>query len=203
MCNASYKTQQLVALAKEGDESALERLYRVYSERIRWMVRFRMGKELRRKLDSMDVVQDALIHALGGIADFTYENEGDFVRWLSKIAENALRDNLDKLHAAKRDIRKELPLGSHHSTTGSGLSRIPGGLDATTPSVIVSKREDLSKLEKAIDELKPDYRDVIILSKLEGLSYKEIGKRLRKSPDAVRMLLPSAMAELTDVFMRI
>jgi DNA-directed RNA polymerase specialized sigma24 family protein len=49
-----------------------------------------MGKELRRKLDSMDVVQDVLIHALGGITDFTYENEGDFVRWLSRIAERIL-----------------------------------------------------------------------------------------------------------------
>jgi DNA-directed RNA polymerase specialized sigma24 family protein len=49
--------------------------------------------------------------------------------------------------------------------------------------------------------LKPQYRDIVVLSKIEGLSYKEIGKKLGKSPDAVRMLMPSAMAELTTVFM--
>jgi RNA polymerase sigma-70 factor (ECF subfamily) len=162
-----------------------------------------MGKELRPKLDSMDLVQDALLSALGGIGDFTYKNEGDFLRWLSRIAQNALRDNLDKLHAAKRDIRKEVRLDNYRPTTGFGFVGTPGAIEATTPSAIMSKKEDLDKLEKAIDELKPEYREVIILTKIEGLSYREIGSRLCKSPDAVRMLVPSAMAELTTVFMRI
>jgi len=203
MCTFSHKTQQLVALAKGGDESAVDQLCRVYTERIRWMVRLRMGKELRRRLDSMDVVQDVLIHALGGITDFTYENEGDFVRWLSRIAENALRDNWERLHAEKRDIRKEVRLDNYRPTTGVGFVGTPGAIEATTPSAIMSKREDLDKLEKAMDELKPEYREVIVLTKIEGLSYGEIGNRLGKSPDAVRMLVPSAMAELTTVFMRI
>jgi DNA-directed RNA polymerase specialized sigma24 family protein len=64
-----------------------------------------MSKELRSKLESVDVVQDTLIHALSGLDDFTYKNEGDFVRWLSKIAKNELRGSLKKLHADKRDIR--------------------------------------------------------------------------------------------------
>ena len=108
MSYVGHKTKQLVTLAKDGDESALERLYHVYGERVRWMVRFRMGKELRSKLESMDLVQDVFVHALQGLGDFTYTNEGDFVRWLSKITQNTLGDNLDKLHAAKRDIRREV-----------------------------------------------------------------------------------------------
>jgi len=203
MCNTSDKTQQLVILAKDGDESALERLYRVYGERVRWMVRFRMGKLLRSRLESMDLVQDVFVNAFGALGDFTYKNEGDFVRWLSKITQNALADNLDKLHAAKRDIRKEHRFGSRNLATDNVRREVQAGLDSMTPSVIMSKREDLAKLEKAIDELKSEYRDIILLSKIEGLSYKEIGKRLGKSPDAVRMLMPSAMAELTTVFMRI
>jgi RNA polymerase sigma-70 factor (ECF subfamily) len=195
------KTQELVILAKGGDESALERLYRVYGERVRWMVRFRMGKALRSRLESMDLVQDVFVNAFGAIEDFTYKNEGDFVRWLSKITQNALADNWDKLYAAKRDIRKEHRFSSHNSATDGALRELQGNLDATTPSVIMSKREDLARLEKAIDELKPQYRDIVVLSKIEGLSYKEIGKKLGKSPDAVRMLMPSAMAELTTVFM--
>jgi RNA polymerase sigma-70 factor (ECF subfamily) len=167
------------------------------------MVRFRMGKALRSRLESMDLVQDVFVNAFGALGDFTYKNEGDFVRWLSKITQNALADNLDKLHAAKRDIRKELRFGARNSATDSVLRQVQGNLDATTPSMIMSKREDLAKLEKAIDELKPEYRDIIVLSRIEGLSYKEIGKRLGKSPDAVRMQMPSAMAELTTVFMRI
>jgi len=203
MCSFNDKTRHLVVLAKDGDKSALNQLYMVYAERVRRIVRLRMGKELRPRLDSMDLVQDALLSALGGLGDFTYKNEGDFLRWLSRIAQNALRDNLDKLHAAKRDIRREVRLDNYRPATGAGFVGTPGAIEATTPSVIMSKKEDLDKLEKAIDELKPEYREVIVLTKLEGLSYKEIGKRLSKSPDAVRMLVPSAMAELTTVFMRI
>ena len=203
MCTFSHKTRHLVVLAKDGDKSALSQLYMVYAERVRRILRLRMSKELRPKLDSMDLVQDALLSALGGIGDFTYKNEGDFLRWLSRIAQNALRDNLDKLHAAKRDIRKEVRLDNYRPTTGVGFVGTPGAIEATTPSVIMSKKEDLDKLEKAIDELKPEYREVIVLTKIEGLSYREIGNRLCKSPDAVRMLVPSAMAELTTVFMRI
>jgi len=203
MCSFSGKTQELVTLAKDGDEPALNQLCRVYGERVRWMVRLRMGKELRSKLESMDLVQDVLVHALEGLGDFTYTNEGDFVRWLSKITQNVLRDNLDKMHAGKRDIRKEVRFGGYGLTTGDRLLGVPGPRDTTTPSAIMSKREDLAKLEKAIDGLKPEYREVIVLTKIEGLSYREIGNRLGKSADAVRMLVPSAMAELTTVFMRI
>jgi len=162
-----------------------------------------MSKELRSKLESMDLVQDTLIHALSGLEDFTYKNEGDFVRWLAKIAENELRGSLKKLHAAKRDIRKEVRLDNYGPTTAGRFVRTPGPIEATTPSVIMSKKEDLAKLEKAIDELKPEYREVIILTKIEGLSYNEIAGRLDKTSDAVRKLVSRAMAELTIAFRKI
>jgi RNA polymerase sigma-70 factor (ECF subfamily) len=159
-----------------------------------------MGGELRSKLESMDLAQDALLSALGGLGNFTYKNEGDFLRWLSTIAENRLRDNLDKLHADKRDIRKEARLDNNGPTATGGFVGTPGPIDVTTPSVIMSRKEELEKLEKAIDILKPEYREVIVLTKIEGLSYKEISPRLGKSDEAVRKLVSRAMASLTSVF---
>ena len=198
--NFDPKTQQLVALAKDGDQLALDQLCCVYAERVRWMVRLRMGKELRSKLESMDLVQEVFIHALEGLGDFTYTNEGDFVRWLSTITQNALRDNVDKLHAGKRDIHKELPLGDRGPTTGGRFFGTPGPIDAITPSAIISKREDLARLEKAIDKLRPEYREVILLAKIEELSYKQIGDRLGKSIGAVKMLVSRAIVALASAF---
>ena len=200
MYTCKHKTQQLVALVKGGDASALDQLCRVYAERVRWMVRLRMGRELRRNLDSMDVVQDVLIHALGGITDFTYENEGDFVRWLSRIAENALRDNWKRFHAEKRDIRKEVRLNDRGPTTGGRSGGAPGPIDATTPSVIMSRKEDLARLEQAIDELKPEYKEVIVLTKIEGLGYQQIADRVGKSSEAVRKLVSRATTALINAF---
>jgi RNA polymerase sigma-70 factor (ECF subfamily) len=159
-----------------------------------------MGSEIRPRLDSMDLVQDALVSALGGLKDFTYKNEGDFLRWLARITQNQLRDNLDKIYTEKRDIRKEVRLEHSGPTTGGGFVGTPGPIEATTPSAIMSKKEDLDKLEKAIDKLKSDYREVIVLAKIDGLTYKEIADKLDKSIDSVGHLLSRAMVALTEVF---
>jgi RNA polymerase sigma-70 factor (ECF subfamily) len=200
MCGPSQKTQELVVLAKGGDNSAQDRLCRVYGERVRRIVRLRMGAELRSKLESMDLVQDALICALRDLGDFTYRNEGDFLRWLTKIAENRLKDNIDKLHTDKRDIRREIRLDDKEPTTGRVLVGTAGPIEATTPSVIMSRKEDLDKLEKAMDKLRPEYREVIILAKIEELSYSQIGDRLGKSIGAVKMLVSRARMALVTAF---
>jgi RNA polymerase sigma-70 factor (ECF subfamily) len=164
------------------------------------MVRLRIGKELRSKLESMDLVQEVFIHALEGLENFIYTNEGDFVRWLSKITQNALRDNVDKLHTGKRNIHKELPLDDRGPTTGGRFFGAPGPIDATTPSAIISKREDLARLEEAIDKLRPEYREAIRLAKIEELSYSQIGDRLGKSARAVKMLVSRAIVALASTF---
>ena len=196
----NHKTRHLVTLAKQGDSSARSQLCRAYAERIRRRIRLRMGKELRSKLESMDIVQDALMCALRDLEDFTYTNEGDFLRWLVTIAENRIRDNLQNLHADKRDIRKELALNDFASISREDHNRIPEPARNTTPSVILSRKEELDKLEKAIDKLKPEYRQVIVLAKIDGLSYREIGDRLGKSADAAGHLLLRAMVSLTETF---
>ena len=200
MCTPSQKTQELVALAQGGDSSAQDRLCRVYGERVRRIVRLRMGAELRSKLESMDLVQEALMYAWRDLGDFTYRNEGDFLRWLTKIAENRLRDNLDKLHTDKRDIRREIRLNDRGRTTGRGGVGTAGPIEATTPSVIMSRKEDLDKLEQAMDQLRPEYREVIMLAKIEQLSYRQIGDRLGKSTSAVKMLVSRARMALVIAF---
>ena len=194
------KTQHLVALAQDGGESALNQLCKVYGPRVLWIIRLRMGAELRSKLESMDLVQDALMSALKDLGTFEYKTEGDFLRWLSRIAENRLRNQLQRLHANKRDIRKEVRLNGYRPTVEDSFVAALDAVDTTTPSAIMSKREDLDKLTKAIDVLKPEYRQVIVLTKIEGLSYKEIGEKLGKSSEAVRKLVSRALEELISIF---
>jgi RNA polymerase sigma-70 factor (ECF subfamily) len=162
-----------------------------------------MGSELRGKLESMDLVQDAFVAAVKDLGQFEYQNEGDFLRWMSKIAENKIRDNLKRLHADKRDIRREIPIDHHEPTTGDSCPRMHEPIRTTTPSVIFSVSEELDKLENAMNLLKSEYREVIVLNQIERLSLKKIGDRLSKSPDAVRMLVARAMASLASAFERV
>jgi RNA polymerase sigma-70 factor (ECF subfamily) len=195
-----HKTQHLVSLAKEGDSSAVDQLCRIYGERIRRIIRLRIDRKLRPKIDSVDVVQDALVQALASLKNFTYKDEGDFLRWLSKIAENKLRDILDKFYTEKRDIRREIPFKKIETNTEGSSFGIAGPLQTTTPSVLFSRREQLDRLERAIDQLKPEYRDVIFLSRIERLSHEEIALRMGKSKGAVAMLLSRALVALTAAY---
>ncbi len=71
--NVAHRTQELVALAKDGNDYELNQLCNVYGERVHWIIRLRMGTELRSKLESMDLVQDVLVSALRDLGDFTYK----------------------------------------------------------------------------------------------------------------------------------
>jgi RNA polymerase sigma-70 factor (ECF subfamily) len=159
-----------------------------------------MGKELRSKLESMDLVNEALMCAVRDLEEFTYRDEGDFLRWLAHIAENRIRDNLDRLHAGKRDIRKESPLDDDTSKGTNRRNRVQQLAMSTTPSAILSKKEELDKLENAIDQLKTEHREIILLAKIEGLSYKEVADKLNKSTDMVGYLLSQAMVALARTF---
>jgi len=190
----------LVALAREGDRPAVEQLCRIYGERVRRIIRLRIDRKLRPKIDSIDIVQDALVSALAGLKSFTYRDEGDFLRWLSRIAENKLRDELDKFHADKRDIRREIPFRKVEGSTEDCSGGVAGPLHTTTPSVVLSRKEQLDRLERAIDDLKPEYREVIFLSRIERLSHEEIAARMDKSKGAVAMLLSRALLALAAAY---
>lgn len=198
--DVEHATRHLVTLAKEGDRSAVDQLCRIYGERIRRIIRLRIDRKLRAKIDSVDIVQDALVQALAGLEKFTYKNEGDFLRWLSRIAENKLRDILDKFHTDKRDIRREIPFKKIEANTEGGSFGVDGPLQTTTPSVLLSRKEQLDRLERAIDQLKPEYREVIFLSRIERLSHEEIALRMGKSKGAVAMLLSRALVALTAAY---
>ncbi len=193
-------TRHLVTLAKDGDQPAVEQLCRIYGERVRRIIRLRIDSKLRPKIDSVDVVQDALVLALAGLKNFTYKDEGDFLRWLSRIAENKLHDILDRFHAEKRDIRREIPFKKIEMNTDDGSGGLAGPLQTTTPSVLLARKEQLDRLERAIDDLKPEHREVILLSRIERLSHEEIAAKLGKSKGAVAMLLSRALIALTAAY---
>ena len=143
------KTQQLVLLAQQGDAGALDQLCRVYGERIRRIIRLRMSPALRSQLESMDLVQDALAAAVGNLDRFIYRDEGDFLRWLVHVAENRIRDQIDRIHAAKRDIRREIRLKSAAGSPERDSPTVAAGVVTTTPSVLASRHEELNRLEQA------------------------------------------------------
>jgi len=151
----------------------------------------------------MDLVQEALIEAVKDLGDFKYSSDGDFLCWLSSIVENTIRDNVDRIHAAKRDVRRQVSLNKMAARADRLYADAGLPVVTTTPSVVLSLREEFDKLEQAMDRLKPQYRQVIVMAKIEGLSCKEIAARQNKRPAAVAMSLSRAIVAVTNIFERI
>ncbi len=64
----------------------------------------------------------------------------------------------------------------------------------------MQREERFERLEKALDGLSRDHREVIHLCRIEGLPFQEAARRMNRSADAVKMLLSRALEELKGKF---
>jgi RNA polymerase sigma-70 factor (ECF subfamily) len=172
----------LAQRARDGDRETFAALLESCRDGICAYVEARLGKELRRRVDVDDVVQDAALRAFLSIHTFEWRGEKSFLRWLCAIAENVVRD----LARARRV--EELPL----------RREVPGAI--SSPSKGPRREERFHRLLRAYEKLDPDHREVIRLARLEGLTVKEISERMGRSSSAVRHLLLRALRELREFF---
>jgi RNA polymerase sigma-70 factor, ECF subfamily len=177
----------LIRRAQEGSPDALNALYEQCSGRLLAYVRLRLGRELRSRLESRDILQAALVKSLEHLHELKADNTGSLRGWLARIADNEIRDRADYYQRQRRDAAREMPLDDEvpvPALTRSALSRVI--LD-----------EQAERLEAALESLSPPHREVVLLRKFEELSFADIARRLGKSEDACRMLLARAMTALT------
>lgn len=184
---SSQDSTDLLGRAREGSEEALNLLYERSSPRLLGYIRARLGRDLRARVESHDILQAALLKSVKNLEGFRGQDPRAFQAWLARIAEHEIRDRADHQHRLRRDAAREVPLEDEApvpAITRSALSRIL--LD-----------ERARRLEEALDALTPEHRHVILMRKFEELPFAEIGARLDRSEDAARMLFARAMTALT------
>jgi RNA polymerase sigma-70 factor (ECF subfamily) len=72
--------------------------------------------------------------------------------------------------------------------------------EAASPSLAMRREERFDRLQSALETLRPDHREVVLLVRVEGLSFEEVGRRMGRSPDAVKQLLWRALKKLKSSF---
>ena len=180
-------SRELLEQAKSGSPEALNHLYERCAGRLLAFIRLRLGRDLRSRLESRDILQATLLKSLEHVGELKADESRSVMAWLARIAEHEIRDCADFHHRQRRDAAREMALEDDAplpALTRSALSRVILG-------------EQAERLEQALESLSPAHRDVILLRKFEELSFAEIGQRLGKTEDACRMLLARAMTALT------
>ena len=157
---ATVTDEHLVGLAREGDRSATEELFRRH-----WPVAHRVAfRLLGHEQDAQDATQECMIKALGHLGDF--DGRSGFRTWLLRIVTNAAFDS-----GRKRKRRPTLGFGS---TDGNSDGFEPITLDDPARDL---RRQDLRKiLDAALDRISPKQRQTFILFAEAGLTYEEIAE---------------------------
>jgi len=108
--------------------------------------------------DAEDVVQDAYVRAL---RFFSSLRSDDARSWLLTIVRNTWYGRFPRATAANQTTVYD---DMTHDRPDESLD----------PEALVLQRQAVEKVQRAVQELPADFRDVIVLRELEGLSYKEI-----------------------------
>jgi RNA polymerase sigma-70 factor (ECF subfamily) len=180
------ETTTLLLQAKAGSGDALNRLFEHVAARLLALIRLRMGSGMRGRMESRDILQSCMMKAFGNLDRLRGESSETLMAWLARIAENEIRDRAQYLGRKRRDMDRDVPIADEVK------DKLRAQVRSQVSQVILS--DEMKRLEKALEDLDPDYREIILLRKMEELSYEEISRRLGKSPDACRMLLARAMA---------
>jgi len=171
--------EELIERTLAGEISAFEDLV----ERHRDVV-FRTAARIVGPDDADDVTQDAFLRAFHRLGQF--RGTAAFRTWLLQIAHNAA---LNTLARTRRRPPEET----------SEPAEIPDRDPVRQPVKELERRERQRRLELKLEALRPDYRSLLVLRDLEGLSYTEISEVLEMPLGSVKGRLHRARGELIDL----
>jgi RNA polymerase sigma-70 factor (ECF subfamily) len=194
--SADQGPERLLHQARQGDGEALGRLLERYRNYLVLLARLQIGRRLQGKVDAADLVQETFLKAHRDFARFRGQTEAELASWLRQILAGNLAHLVRRYCGTqRRDVRLERQLADELEDSSQAMGQ---GLMASqsSPSQEAARREQAVLLADALRQLPDDYREVIILSHLEGLSFPEVAARMGRTLDSVKNLWARALARL-------
>jgi RNA polymerase sigma-70 factor (ECF subfamily) len=166
----------LVVRAQKGDTEAFGKVYELLLEDVFRYIYFRVGSN-----DAGDLAEDTFVRAWEKLHTYTEQKHGSFRSWVFTIAHNIVVDYY-------RKGRVIVPLDV--------LGPIAQEDITSNPDFHVNSLLSVDLIARAIQSLKEDAQQVIILKYINELSYAEIAASMQKSETAIRIIAHRALKEL-------
>jgi RNA polymerase sigma-70 factor (ECF subfamily) len=180
--------------AAEPDSRPLED----YRDYLRLLARVQLSQRLRTKLDASDIVQQAILHAHAGRAQFRGRTEAEWLSWLRTILANVMAAAARRFDARAREVRLERSLEAELELSSSRLECLLEA-DQTSPSEQAIRCEELLRLARALARLPEDHRFVVELHHLKGLPVAEVAQQMGRTRHAVVGLLYRGLKQLREM----
>lgn len=156
----------LIALAKNGDQSAFSVLMKKYKDAIFHTVL----KIINNRDDAEDVVLITFTKAFNNIS--TYNGEFAFSTWLFKIASNNCIDFLRKKRIQTTPLYRGSADGESEEVTA-----IPVKDKNPDPEESYMKDQRVAKIRQIVEQMNPKYKQLIEMRYFDELSYEEIAEK--------------------------
>ncbi len=197
---ASVDPEILLREVRAGANDLLGPLLEQYRGYLTLLARWEIGRRLQGKLDASDLVQETFLDAHKNFGQFRGGSEGEFVQWIKKIQSGKLLNHIrhyfgTQARNAGREQALELELDQSSHMFDRGLVAMQ-----SSPSEKASRREQTILLAKALEKLRPDYREVLILRHLEELTFPQVAERMKRTVNSVQKLWIRALADLRSGF---
>ncbi len=192
------QTEELLADAKAGNPDAVEQLLDRHRESLRRMVGMRLDKQITRRVDVSDVVQDVLMEANRRLHDYLENPVMAFHLWIRQIAKDRIID-AHRRHrvSAKRSVDREQPIVAQGNVDHSTME-LAGQLcdPELTPAAAATAQELAVHVQGAIELLEDRDREIILMRHYEQLSNQDIAQVLGLTEPAASMRYLRALKRL-------
>jgi RNA polymerase sigma-70 factor (ECF subfamily) len=151
-----------------------------------------LPEHLKSRVDDSDLVQETLLKAVAQADQIRATCPEQLEAWLKETLVNSVRDCIKFHGRQQRTISREefLPLESLCSSDPSASEQI-------------RKQETKEIVLSAVMDMPDDYRTVLLLRQQMDLTFPEIGERMKRTPEAARMLWGRALVALGEKLNRV
>jgi RNA polymerase sigma-70 factor (ECF subfamily) len=184
--SGDVRDAELLGRARAGDAGAFAALVRRHDRFL-----YRVARSvLRDEVEAEDVVQQTFLKAFTKLAQ--YRGDANLRTWLTRIA---LNDAIRRRRGRRLLVELgELDTATERSRSDAYLSELAG----STPEGEAARSQIRNLLERAIDDLPPAFRTVLIMRDVEETSVEETASILGIKPETVRTRLYRARSRLRE-----
>ena len=185
---------EIIELYKNGEKELFRDLINRYTPPL-----FNFTARLTGQDNAPDVMQEVFIKAWKNIKKFDSQ-KASFKTWIFTIARNTTTDFLRKSGSASGG-KKSINFSDINENVDEDENSFEENIKAEDllPDKALQKLEDIETLNKTLEKLRPEYREVLVLYYQEEMTFGEIGEILSKPTNTIKSQHRRAILELRKI----
>ena len=186
---------------RTGSEEAMATLFIRFRPRLERIIQLRLDARIARRVSAVDVLQETYLRAAQRLEHFALQPELSAFMWIRLLVYQQISEIYRRhFRAGIRDIRREMPSANWADSNADSFIGAASQLlsQGATPSETLSRKESMVRLENILHELRPIYRDIILLRHFEELTNAEAATALNIDKSTARKRYIRAIRKIRD-----